>query len=126
MAVTRRVLLACGGGIIGSAGMAAGLLTSAQLPARAAETDTMVLLMDPGPLPDIFLGSVDAPVTIIEYASLSCTHCAQFAISTYLYLKSKYIDGGKVRYTMRQFPIDEYAAVGAMLARSSDRAFGSS
>src|SRR5437588_4427531 len=74
-------------------------------------------LMRPGPLPDLVLGKADAPVTIVEYASMTCPHCAAFHKSTYPALKSKYIDTGKVRFIFREFPLDELAVAAAMLAR---------
>ena len=82
-------------------------------------------LNHPGPLPDMVLGSSDAPVTIIEYASMSCSHCAYFAITTFPQLKARYIDTGRVRYVFREFPLDELAAAASMLARSvgDDRYF---
>jgi protein-disulfide isomerase len=82
-------------------------------------------LNNPGPLPDMVLGSPDAPITIIEYASLTCSHCAQFATTTFPEFKARYIDTGKVRYIFREFPLDELAAAASMLARSvgNDRYF---
>src|SRR4051794_22208698 len=52
----------------------------------------MAQLMAPGALPDVVQGSKDAPVTIVEYASMTCTHCARFHADVYPTLKSKYID----------------------------------
>ena len=74
-------------------------------------------LMEPGPLPEQSLGKNDAPVTVIEYASMTCGHCAQFHITTYPELKKRYIDTGKVRYILREFPLDPLAAGAFMLAR---------
>jgi protein-disulfide isomerase len=68
-------------------------------------------------LPDIAIGASDAPVTIVEYASMTCTHCAAFSATTFPDLKSKYIDTGKVRFILREFPLDPLAAAGFMLAR---------
>jgi protein-disulfide isomerase len=68
-------------------------------------------------LPDIALGSSDAPVTIVEYASMTCPHCAAFYANTFPDLKSKYIDTGKVRFIFREFPLDPLAAAASMLAR---------
>lgn len=68
-------------------------------------------------LPDIALGSNDAPVTIVEYASMTCPHCAAFYTNTFPDLKSKYIDTGKVRFIFREFPLDPLAAAASMLAR---------
>jgi protein-disulfide isomerase len=70
-----------------------------------------------GPLGDEVQGKADAPVTIVEYASMTCGHCATFHTKTYPVLKQRYIDTGKVRYIMREFPLDPLAAAGFMLAR---------
>jgi len=70
-----------------------------------------------GPLGDVWLGKDDAKVTIIEYASLTCGHCATFHKDTWPALKAKYIDSGKVRFTLREFPLDPLATAGFMLAR---------
>ena len=78
-------------------------------------------LMAPGPLADNSLGSADAPVTIIEYASMTCPHCAHFHETTYPELKTKYIDTGKVRFIFREFPLDQLAAAGSMLARCAGK-----
>jgi len=78
---------------------------------------TVEELMRPGPLPDLVEGKADAPVTIVEYASMTCPHCANFHKGTYPALKTKYIDTGKVRFIFREFPLDELAVAGAMLAR---------
>jgi protein-disulfide isomerase len=74
-------------------------------------------LLKPGALPEMALGEANAPVTIIEYASMTCPHCATFHEKTYPELKKKYIDTGKVRFIFREFPLDPLAAAGFMLAR---------
>ena len=74
-------------------------------------------LMKAGPLGDEILGSDKAPVTIIEYASMTCPHCAHFSETTFPELQKRYIDTGKVRFTLRPFPLDALAAAGFMLAR---------
>ncbi len=70
-----------------------------------------------GPLGDVWLGKPDAKVSIIEYASLTCGHCATFHRDTWPALKAKYIDTGKVRFVLREFPLDPLATAGFMLAR---------
>jgi protein-disulfide isomerase len=70
-----------------------------------------------GPLGDVWLGSPDAKCTIIEYASMTCSHCAAFHHDTWPKLKSTYIDTGKVHFTLREFPLDPLATAGFMLAR---------
>jgi len=74
-----------------------------------------------GPDGDITLGSEKAPVTIIEYASMTCSHCAHFATTTFPELQKRYIDTGKVRFILREFPLDPLAAAGFMLARCAGR-----
>ena len=64
---------------------------------------------------DYVMGSDDAPITLIEYASLSCPHCAKFHTKTLPKLKKEYIETGKLRYILRQFPLNESAMAGAML-----------
>jgi protein-disulfide isomerase len=71
----------------------------------------------PSPLGDIALGPADARVTIVEYASMTCPHCAAFTRETFPKLKATYIDTGKVRYVFREFPLDQLALLGAQLAR---------
>ena len=74
-------------------------------------------LMKPGDLPDTILGSADAKVTVVEYASMTCGHCQKFATTVFPEFKTKYIDTGKVRFIMREFPLDNLAAAASMLAR---------
>jgi len=71
----------------------------------------------PVSLPDMALGAANATVTITEYASMTCPHCAAFAETVFPKIKSEYIDSGKVRYVFREFPLDIKAAAGSMLAR---------
>jgi len=103
-------------------GFAAALLFASAgflgLPAaHAQERVSVEELMQPGPLPEKSEGSPDAPVTMIEYASMTCSHCASFQVNTLPRLKSEYIDTGKVRLILREFPLDPLAAAGFMLAR---------
>src|SRR6266480_627915 len=71
----------------------------------------------PQSLPDMALGPANATVTITEYASMTCPHCAAFAEGVFPKIKAEYIDTGKIRYVFREFPLDIKAAAGAMLAR---------
>jgi len=85
--------------------------------APAAGADLLAELAKPGPDGDIVLGSPKAPVTVVEYASMTCPHCAHFSQSTFPELKKRYIDTGKVRFIFREFPFDKLAAAAFMLAR---------
>jgi protein-disulfide isomerase len=71
----------------------------------------------PVSLPDMALGPANASVTITEYASMTCPHCAKFNRDVFPRIKSEYIDTGKVRYVFREYPLDPKAAAGSMLAR---------
>ncbi|KAB0679559.1 DsbA family protein [Aureimonas leprariae] len=74
-------------------------------------------LMAPGPLPDVVMGKADAPITIVEYASMTCGHCADFAVNTLPTIQKDYIDTGKAKLILREFPFDPRAVAGFMLAR---------
>lgn len=89
-----------------------------QVPEAQGSVDAAKLI-EPGTLPEMVLGNADAPVTIVEYASMTCPHCAAFHERTLPELKTKYIDTGKVRLIMREFPFDPRAEAGFMLARCS-------
>ena len=67
----------------------------------------------PQSLPDMALGPADAKVTITEYATMTCPHCAAFNAEVFPKIKSEYIDTGKVRYIFREFPLDIKAAAGS-------------
>jgi protein-disulfide isomerase len=84
--------------------------------AKAQSPDAMLAAKSES-LPDIALGPATAPVTIIEYASMTCPHCAAFEENVFPMLKSKYIDSGKVRFVFREFPLDIKAVAASMLAR---------
>jgi protein-disulfide isomerase len=87
-------------------------------PARADDPPVPLdELMKPNPLGEMAMGDAKAPITVIEYASMTCPHCAHFSMTTFPELKKRYIDTGKVRYMMREFPLDTLAAAGFILAR---------
>ena len=118
MRVTRRQLLLTSSSFALAAAIAGSgfelLFNSHQALAQSvAEAD----LMQAGPLGEESMGSDKASVTIIEYASMTCPHCAHFALNTFPELKEKYIDTGKVRFILREFPFDPVAEGAFMLAR---------
>jgi protein-disulfide isomerase len=82
-----------------------------------AQGSAAALVAKPPSLPDMALGPAKASVTIVEYASMTCPHCAAFEQNVFPMLKSKYIDTGKVRFVFREFPLDIKAAAASMLAR---------
>jgi protein-disulfide isomerase len=111
--ITRRDFVAGASAFV----LAGSAVVGSLVEALAQGGPTAEELMRPGPLPDLTLGKADAPVTIIEYASMTCPHCAAFHKVTYPALKTKYIETGKVRFIFREFPLDEVALAASMLAR---------
>ncbi|HEX3181503.1 MAG TPA: DsbA family protein [Beijerinckiaceae bacterium] len=104
--------------VFGSGLGAAGLIEVAPALAQNARVDVEQLMAE-GALPDVVEGQANAPVTVVEYASMTCSHCAAFATKVYPTLKSKYIDTGKAKLILREFPLDPLATAGFMLARCS-------
>ena len=121
MSLTRRELLTTGAVLgLGAAAVSAGVPFTTL--ALAADNDPSPEdLAHAGPGGDVMIGSDKAPVTVIEYASMTCPHCAHFEETTLPELKKRYIDTGKVRYVMREFPLDALAAAGFMLARCAGK-----
>ena len=78
-------------------------------------------LLAPGPLGDMIQGSETAPVTIVEYASLTCPHCREFAVKTFPELKKRYIDTGKVRFIFREFPLDDVDLLAIVTGRCAPK-----
>lgn len=107
--------LAAAAGVAGATAPGAALAQAK--PAEAKDAVSVVELMAEPATKDLWIGKPDAPVTIVEYASLTCGHCAHFHEGTWPTLKSKYIDTGKARFVLRDFPLDPLAAAGSMLAR---------
>jgi protein-disulfide isomerase len=106
-----------GGGLLVSTAISSGVFVRPAF----AQSPSPAELAEAGPLGDQAQGAENAPVTIIEYASMTCGHCAEFHNKTYPTLKSKYIDTGKVRYILREFPLDPIAAGAFMLARCAGK-----
>lgn len=100
-------LVACGGG---AGGPAPPIDKRTYVPPQAE-------LMAPGPLGERSLGRADAPVTVIEYVSLTCPHCANFHKTIFPRMKKEFIDTGKVRYVVREFPIGRSAGNAAIANR---------
>jgi protein-disulfide isomerase len=119
LTLTRRQVLATTS-IMAGAGVAGALLLRPSVARAAGEID-QADLAKAGPAGDIILGSEKAPVTVIEYASMTCPHCAHFSTTTLPELQKRYIDTGKVRFIFREFPFDALAAAGFMLARCAGK-----
>jgi protein-disulfide isomerase len=120
--ITRRELNKCGVVLT----LSVALLASSALPrldgmAWAEDKIDTAELMKPEALPDMVMGADNAPVTVIEYASMTCPHCAHFQETTFPEFKTRYVDTGKVRYIFREFPLDNLAAAAFMLARCAGK-----
>ncbi len=86
-----------------------------------AEVPVEELMKSPEGLDELSFGSADAKVTVVEYASMTCPHCAHFTNDVFPDFQKKYIDTGKVRYIFRDFPLDNLAAAVSMLARCAGK-----
>ena len=113
MIITRRAFTAALSlaGLAGIAGLSPLRFIAEAMAQGAAD------VAKPVSLPDMALGPADAKVTITEYASMTCPHCAAFNADVFPKIKSEFIDTGKIRYIFREFPLDNLAAAAAMLAR---------
>ena len=98
----------------------AAVLPFAAAPAWAAEVDIKAL-MEPPTEGDMELGNKDAKVTVIEYASASCPHCAAFYKEVFPTLQKNYIDPGKIRFIFREFPHNQPALGAFMIARCAPK-----
>ena len=97
---------------------AAAQIAWISMPRRAfAQASPEIALANPGPLPEKGFGPPDAKVKVIEYASITCHHCQNFHLNVWPQVKAKYVDSGKIRFVMREFPLNPLAAGGFMLAR---------
>jgi protein-disulfide isomerase len=124
MTLNRRQLLILGASVVVTAGIAGWLFGGSNLadgftavPRAHAATPDLSTLLEPPALGDKILGKSDAPVTIVEYASATCPHCAAFHKDVFPQLKSEFIDTGKVKFIFREFPFDDLALAAFMLAR---------
>lgn len=81
------------------------------------EQPTLADIFAPSPLPEMSWGDSKAPVTIVQYASLTCPHCRAFHKTTFPELKRTYIDTGKVRFVLREFPIGKTSGMATIALR---------
>ena len=116
--ITRRDFVAGTSALAIAAALGAALAPAALAQAAAPSTAE---LLETWALEDMVLGKADALVTVIEYASMTCGHCAAFHANTYPEFKKRYVDTGKARYILREFPLDPLAAGAFMLARCAGK-----
>jgi len=100
---------------LGALGTATAIATL-PLSITPAFADDLSDLMEPGPLGEHVKGDKNAPVTIIKYASMTCPHCRSWHLSHFPEIEEKYINTGKAKFYMREFPFDPAAAAAFMLA----------
>jgi protein-disulfide isomerase len=125
-----RNILIVAGGVVAVAAIAAGVYFGTGAPsspppvaAVSAPNKAALESVQPG---DHVLGDHKAPITVIEYASLTCSHCAHFHTQVLPEIKKKWIDTGKVKLVYRDFPLDQVAAKAAQIAECAgkDKYFG--
>ena len=125
-----RNILIVAGGVVAVAAIAAGVYYGTRAPSSPAPVAAVstpnkaaVESVQPG---DHVLGDPKAPITVIEYASLTCSHCAHFHTQVLPDIKKKWIDTGKVKLVYRDFPLDQVAAKAAQIAEcaGNDKYFG--
>ena len=114
MIITRRAVTAA----LSWTGVAALIgLSPFRLIPEVLATGTTDNVTEPVSLPEIALGPADAAVTMTEYASITCPHCAAFNENVFPKIKAAYIDTGKIRYVFHEFPLDPIAAASSVLSR---------
>jgi protein-disulfide isomerase len=111
--ITRRAFSA----VLSLTGLAAVLGVSPWRLFGEAHAQSAEEIAKPSMLGDMTLGSKDATVTIVEYASMTCPHCAAFTKDVFPKIKTDYIDTGKVRFIFREFPLDKIALAASAAAR---------
>lgn len=113
-------LSACGSGEDSTSSTSHSETGAAQASTTTAPVDAPEIAMG-----DMILGNSESPVTVIEYASMTCSHCASFHKHTYPRLKENYIYTGKIQFVFREFPLDTYALEASIMARCAgeDRYF---
>jgi protein-disulfide isomerase len=120
VSITRRAF--CQGALtLGTLILASSTSLLGWMGAAGAQAISPVELLQPSPLGDRQLGPDTAPVTIVEYASMTCPHCANFHKNVLPALKKRYIDTGKVRLIFREFALNPLDAGAIMLARCLDK-----
>lgn len=102
-------------------GMAIAAMPGLTATAAKAQTVDTAKLMVPPPLGDMVMGNPKAKVTMVEYASATCPHCAHFHDVTFPKIKTEYIDTGKIKFVFREFPFDDLALAAFMLARCAPK-----
>ena len=100
-------ILGLAGGLVGTALVPSLARAAVEVDVKAAETPRV-------------LGDPDAPLTMIEYSSLTCPHCASFHAKSYKPIVENYVDTGKLKFEMRDFPLDQYALRASAMARAID------
>lgn len=122
MEISRRKLLIGAAAIVAAGGVDYFGRTRSLLDSLIGEAKAQPsALLVPGPLGDMVQGSETAPVTIVEYASLTCPACRKFAVETLPELKKRYIDTGKVRFIFREFALNDVDLLAIVVARCAPK-----
>lgn len=107
-------------GQVGAGSLAVGALSMLPMSAQAAgDTVDLAELLKPGPLGDNQLGDPKAATSVVEYMSLTCSHCKHFHDTTWKPFREKYVDTNKVNFILRDFPLDPLATAAIMLCHAA-------
>lgn len=106
-------------GRVGAGTLAVGALSALPRTAAAADTVNVTELMKPGPLGDKTLGDPKSTKVVVEYASLTCTHCKHFHDTAWKPFREKYLDTNQVYFVLRDFPLDPLATAAIMLCHAA-------
>jgi protein-disulfide isomerase len=120
MGTTNGILKFIGAAVLGFTLSFGGVFAEEAKPEAATEETAEIVV------PDMILGAEDAPITVIEYASFTCPHCARFHDDVFGKLKENYIDTGKVKFIHREIYFDKYGLWASVIARcaGADRYYG--
>lgn len=115
------LVISTAGVLLGCSNASPGPTVSLSAPRAAGDIPGTAELAKEGPLGDMSIGRAEAPVTLYEYVSLTCPYSRKFQVETYPRFKTDYIDTGKVRLVVREFPIGRSAAAAAVVARAAPK-----
>jgi protein-disulfide isomerase len=121
MIIVAAAVVIAAGAIYYFVGRPSAVVISGSTETAATQSKDKSELMVAGPLGEMSLGDPNSPNVVIEYASMTCTHCQRFHAEVYRPFKEKYIDTGKAFFILREFPLDPLATAAVVVARCAPK-----